>query len=766
MKKALALFLALLMLVTVFCSCNDGNDSETKADTETKAVEDSETEADTKEDKNDKKEPWKPGDPTEGDEGDEGDTPTELEVPTKAPNGKTMEIVPVMDGTWTKPFDAEAAAWASECTDKTLSVFDNNGTVNLNEYSGFLVRVKPNEVNNGIYLRFFLKMQDGTELEIKALGRNLNWYTLENGWTTIAGGETASNWKLPIGEEGYAYLEFPLSEVAAHSTSVVTDIKVGSYGTERSATFSEWSLVKGATTLKTPTALADGTKIELVSISDGTYTKDFTAKDQSYATELENATTNIFANGATVDLSQYRGFLVKKTPDNENGKGIYIRFKVKYADGTEQEIKAQNRELSWFNGSWDVAATASSNWKLTLDEEGYIFLDFSKFDELKDKVISDFCIYNSEADRSAKFSEWSFVKAVEGGESGDTPVEVKPEIPVLAVPDKLADGTPISVKPITDGVLEVPGTDNASGYASSLPFATINAFADGATIDLNNYKGLLLKVTTSEAKNFAGLYVRFFIKVPGAEEEIQIKANGRSLWYYNGTEWSEVTSGATATNWTTPTGAVGYIYLAFPLDEIAALESAVISDIRIYSSKSANRIGMFSDLYLVTKSVAAPTTLSDGTAITATKVTDGIFEVASKNNLSAWSTEFASSSSNIFDGGAKVDLSEYKGILIKATTYAEKNYAGIRFHFKFKLADGTTVTVKSAGRGYKWYNGESWKDVAGATSNWTTPNEESGYLYVAFPFDELESKVVTDIGIVSQSGANRFGNYSDFCLVK
>ena len=35
-----------------------------------------------------------------------------------------------------------------------------------------------------------------------------------------------------------------------------------------------------------------------------------------------------------------------------------------------------------------------------------------------------------------------------------------------------------------------------------------------------------------------------------------------------------------------------------------------------------------------------------------------------------------------------------------------------------------------------------------------------------FPFDELESKEVTDIGIVSQSGANRFGNYSDFCLVK
>ena len=585
MKKFLALTLALLMVLTVLVSCNN----DLPGNTDTGEATDSDTTGNTTPDTGKDTEPPEPWKPPVLDE-------NTVNAPKTAPNGKEMTLVSVMDGTWTKPKDEEAAAWSSECTDKSMSIFDNNGTVNLSEYSGFMVKVKSNEDNNGIYLRFFFKMSDGTEIEILAKQRTLNWYNGET-WTAITG--AASNWKLPVGEEGYAYIEFPLDEIKAHSTQTIADIKIGSYATGRSATFSEWTLVKGATALTVPTMLADGTRIELVSVSDGTFTKDPASSDQRYATALDNATTNIFANDATVDLSQYRGFLAKKTPNTEGG-GIYIRFKVKYADGKEAEIKAANRELGWFNGTWDVATTAASNWKFALDEEGYFFLDFSKFDELKGKTIKDICIYSSSTERSAVFSEWSFVKAASGeAPAPEVPPVVKPEVPALEAPATLNDGTSIKLVPLTDGVLEVKGTSNASAFASAFPYATTSVFANGGTVDLSKYKGIMVKVSTSEEKNYLGLYIRLFFKVQGQEAETEIKALGRSLWYYNGTAWSEITSGETASNWTTTTGEVGYIYLAFPLAEIEALGSTVVTDIRIYSAKSANRVGMFSDFSLV-----------------------------------------------------------------------------------------------------------------------------------------------------------------------
>ena len=765
MKKLLALTLALLMVLTVFASCS--KDSTGDADTQTDAVSDSGTTGDTEADTGadtEPPEPWKP--PVNPPEDDD-----ELKAPEKAPNEKTMTLVSVMDGTWTKPFDAEAAAWTSESTDKTMSIFDNNATVDLNEYSGFMVRVKPNEDNAGIYLRFFFKMADGTEIEILAKERNLNWYNGDS-WTTIKG--ATSNWKLPIGEEGYAYIEFPLAELAALTSQTVIDIKVGSYATSRSATFSEWTLVKGATTLTVPTKLADGTKIELVSISDGTYTKDFTQKDQSYATELENATTNIFANGATVDLSQYKGLLVKKTPDNENEKGIYIRFKVKYADGTEVEIKAQNRELGWFNGSWGVATTATSNWKLTLDEEGYVFLDFSKIDELKNKVISDICIYNSESDRSAKFTEWSFVKVVDGeAPAPEVPPVVKPEVPALKAPSALNDGTPIKLVQLTDGILEAKGDANANAYASAFPYASTSIFANGGTVDLSKYKGMIVKVSTSEAKEYAGLYVRFFFKVQGQESEIEIKAKGRSLWYYDGTAWTEITSGATASNWTTAIGAVGYIYLAFPLDEIAALESAIVTDIRIYSSKSANRIGMFSDFSLVEETVAAPKTLADGTAIELTSITDGTFTKNPSGNSGCWASATTNATECIFDNGATVDISQYSGFLVKKTPNTEGGGIYVRFKFKVVKADGTVkeLDIKADGRTLGFWDGTEWIDVTSAAgaSNWkVTPIDVDGYIYIAFPLKEITAEgttTVSDIYIYSSS-SDRSAIFENWSLVK
>ncbi|MBR7099476.1 MAG: hypothetical protein IKC59_08675 [Clostridia bacterium] len=756
MKKILALTLALLMLLTAFASCNDDEIPEAGSQSDTVASSEPTSEGDTT------PEPWKP--PVTPPDEDDGT----LKAPETAPNDKEMTLVRVMDGTWTKPKDEEAAAWTSESTDKTVSIFDNGGTVNLNEYSGFMVRVKPAEENNGIYLRFFFKMADNTEIEILAKERNLNWYNGES-WTAIKG--AASNWKLPIGEEGYAYIEFPLEELEALSSQTVIDIKIGSYATGRSAIFSEWTLVKGATSLTTPTKLADGSKIELVSISDGTYTKDFAAKDQSYATELEGATTNIFANGATVDLSQYKGLLVKKTPDNENGKGIYVRFKFKDAAGTEVEVKAQNRELGWFNGTWGVAATATSNWKLTLDEEGYIFLDFSKFEEFNNKTISDICIYNSESDRSAKFSEWSLVKVVEGGTTTpDTPVDPPVVIPAptIAVPTTLPDGSAINQTKITDGMLVLTGGSYTNAMTGEFAGTTTTVFANGATVKLGDYDGILFRVITSAEKNHAGLRFRFKFTMSD-DSIIEVKAGGMDYAWWDGEKWETIDEAGTS-NWTTPSAPEGYLYLALPFAAVDGTKE--IKDIQFVSQSGENRLGIFCDWSFVkaTPVLPAPTTLQDGTSFTLTEITDGTLVLTGASYTNAMTGEFTGTTTTVFANGATVNMDEYNGILFKFATAEEKNHAGIRFRFKFTMADDTVVEVKAGGMDYAWWDGEKWETIdETGSSNWTTPSVPEGYLYLALPFDAISNHtthVVKDIQFLSQSGENRLGSFSEWSLVK
>lgn len=357
--------------------------------------------------------------------------------------------------------------------------------------------------------------------------------------------------------------------------------------------------------LTAPTTLSNGSKIELVSITDGTYTKPSDAKFGMYATKIENKTTCIFDNGATVDISGYAGFLVKKTPNGEGG-GIYIRLRVMMADGTELELKSKDRAAYWYDTEgWSTVSGASSNWKLPLNKEGYVFFafPFSEITAHGSSVIKDIQIYNSETNRSATFSEWSFVKVTE------------------------------AVTP------EQPGEGGGEGGEQG---------------------------------------------------------------------------GSTST-------------------------------------------------------IVAPTTLADGKTITVTSITDGVLKAAGASSSNALSGEFAGTTKTLFDNGATVDLNDYSGILFKATTSEETNNVGIRFRFKFKMQDGTTIEIKSAERGYAWWDGEKWTEVAGATTNWTTPNMPEGYVYLELPFSEItahSTQVITDIQFISQSGANRLGSFSEFSLVK
>ena len=792
MKKLLALALAILMIFAV-CACADtGDGTDTTAGTPTGTTPtdtDPINPPDTEKGGDDEPvEPWKPVIPPED------DTTPKDGMPQALPNGKTYEVISVTDGTWKKPFDEEASCWATATTDKTVTVFDNDATVDLNEYAGFLVKVAPTEENNGIYLRFFFKMADGTEIEILAKNRNLNWHD-GTSWTTITG--AASNWKLPVGETGYVYIEFPLEEIASLSSAAIKDIAIGSYATSRSAIFSEWSLVKSEKELTAPTKLNNGSSIELVSVTDGTYTKPADQKFGMWATGLTDKTTCIFDNDKTVELSQYAGFLVKKTPNTEGG-GIYIRFKFMLADGTEVEVKSANRPLYWYDvEGWSEIGGATSNWKLPIEKEGYVFLPFAALTELgTNPVIKDIYIYNSEVDRSAVFTEWSLVKVVEGS-TVITPT--KPTVPALEAPKALADGSAINTTLVTDGILSATGTANASGYASQFLHATNTLFKDGAKVDLNNYDGLLVKVATSADKGYAGLYLRYFFKLADGTE-VEIKALGRSLGYYNGTEWSEIpAANETASNWTTSTGEVGYVYLDFSLfTEISGLANKEITDIRIYSAKSANRIGTFSDMFLVKKgegtvtpeqpgqggeqggtttptltpAADAPTTLKDGTTVTLTAVTDGKLEATGTANASASASAFPNATTSIFADGGKINFNDYKGLLLKITTSAEKDYAGLYIRFFFKMSDGQEVEIKALGRSLGYYNGTAWSEItSGATaSNWTTATGAEGYIYLDFSLlneiKDYSTQEIIDIRIYGSKSANRIGSYSDMILVK
>ena len=348
--------------------------------------------------------------------------------------------------------------------------------------------------------------------------------------------------------------------------------------------------------LAAPTALPNGAPMEIVPISDGTMQKEDGVAIGKWASELTDKTTSIFDDGKTVKASDYAGFLVKVT--TENGNGVYVRFRIKVKNGEEIaniEIKGNNRTIGWYReGKWNDFQGAASNWVTPASTGGYVYLPFAVLTEIDASAeIADFQVYSSNgSNRIGVFSDWSFVKAT--GEGDETPVvDNKPTVPELAAPTKLADNTAITLVPVSDGILSAAGT-NASGYASNMPYQTTSIFKDGAKINPADYRGMMIKIATT-TENHMGLYLRFFFKLADGTE-IEIKALGRSFYFYNGETWQTCESGETATNWVSPAETVGYVYFAFPFAEITSSE---IADIRIYSSGSANRLGTFSDWSLV-----------------------------------------------------------------------------------------------------------------------------------------------------------------------
>lgn len=345
-----------------------------------------------------------------------------------------------------------------------------------------------------------------------------------------------------------------------------------------------------------PATLADGTPIQLVSITDGTLTVEDAAATTAYATSFANTTATIFADGATVDTTAYKGVMVKVKTTNESHNGLYLRFKAKLEGSAEEvDIKASERSYQWFNGTkWATVTGGKSNWVTPNKTElCWVYVPFP-LSEITAKL-TDFGIYCSKSStagsRAGEISEFSFVKAT--GEATDPVVDEKPKVPELAAPAKLADNTPITLVPVSDGVLSAAGS-NVSGSASNLPYQTTTIFKDGAKIDPAEYKGMLIKVATTTENN-AGLYMRFYFKLSD-DTEIQVNAKGKSVDFWNGTTWTTYETAENASNWVTPSEPVGYLYFAFPFPEVTSKE---VVDIRIYSNGSATRLGTFSDWSLV-----------------------------------------------------------------------------------------------------------------------------------------------------------------------
>lgn len=170
-----------------------------------------------------------------------------------------------------------------------------------------------------------------------------------------------------------------------------------------------------------------------------------------------------------------------------------------------------------------------------------------------------------------------------------------------------------------------------------------------------------------------------------------------------------------------------------------------------------------------------PTTLSDGTKIRLIPVTDGTLPLLDRTQKSVWATDFTGTTQTIFDGGKTIDLDNYAGMLVKITPDMETS--GLLYRFQFKLANGTTIDMKSATRTYYWYDGTTWTPKTATAQQFTMPNKVEGYAYFEFTygaenttFPEVTSSEIANLKIyrpaIKETAAARFATISEWCLVQ
>ena len=342
----------------------------------------------------------------------------------------------------------------------------------------------------------------------------------------------------------------------------------------------------------------------------------------------------------------------------------------------------------------------------------------------------------------------------------------------VAAPTTLPDGSQMSLTPVTDGTMTNPGTGeaNISKFASQFDNTTKTVFDNGNIIDTTTCKGMLLRVDSTKSQTQWRFIVTY---ADGTTYEVR----KQPFSWWNGTAWS---SGSLADN-SSGSSASGYVYVDF---SAIGLTQTQISNLKLYSAKSTTRAGTFSEWSIVqtpeqaannpliptvppvepeTPAITAPTTLPDATTkIFYKSVTDGTLVKQDGVSAGAYSTALENKTYSIFENGTQ-DLANYKGFIVKANaTGTGKLY----LRYKFKMANGTEVEIKSNNRPLAWYDGTSWSELAGASSNWQTPIGE-GYAFLAFPLDDFGANgtLVSDIQVYSSNGSGRIGEFSEWSLV-
>ena len=161
--------------------------------------------------------------------------------------------------------------------------------------------------------------------------------------------------------------------------------------------------------------------------------------------------------------------------------------------------------------------------------------------------------------------------------------------------------------------------------------------------------------------------------------------------------------------------------------------------------------------------VTAPTTLSDGTEIVLTPITDGTMTNKGDNvAVSKSASDFDGTNKTIFDGNNIIDTTQCKGMLMRVDT--AEGYSNPQWYIIITYKDKkTTYNVKK--QPYKWWNGSSWSDGTPKSNN--DGNSKIGYFYVDFSNIGLTQTEISDLKLVSaKSDGTRAGTFSEWCFVQ
>lgn len=169
----------------------------------------------------------------------------------------------------------------------------------------------------------------------------------------------------------------------------------------------------------------------------------------------------------------------------------------------------------------------------------------------------------------------------------------------------------------------------------------------------------------------------------------------------------------------------------------------------------------------------APKTLSDGTKVKLIPVTDGVFP-ENTAAVGTFATNFTGTTQSIFDNGATIDLSNYRGMMIKVTP--KSGSGAMQFRFQFTMAaDGKSVdTPKSSALAYYYFDGEKWNPVTATAQQFTMQTKEI-YAYFEFPFGtssltstflHLTASEITNMKIYKPKSDTRIGSISEWYLVQ